>query len=219
MLIMQISIMFPPNIVTLIIEILQRVMYEERLRHGQKIMKKEGSKISKHDVNDSCFSKPSDLMNKIMHFLAIHLLHEKVRNSVDSVSSIDIIEKLMQNQIFSHSYIRQTYITEVIKMRDYWQLAEVFERKNIEIFRHDRIRYVFKAQCMVSSMKSRGSFGTRLIMLSPQSLFIFDLEKMDQIIDEIQQIYERNAAHKEEPKDTEENFVRPEDRLEKSTAE
>lgn len=72
---------------------------------------------------------------------------------------------------------------------------------------------------MVSSAKSSGSFGTRLVMLSPQSLFIFDLAKMDQIIDEIQQIFERNAVPRDEPKDTEEIYVRPEDRLDMITAD
>jgi hypothetical protein len=61
-------------------------------------------------------------------------------------------------------------------MRDYWQLALLFENQNYSEFRDQRIRYVFKAECMVTKGLQMGSFETRLIMLSLSNLFIFDME-------------------------------------------
>lgn len=71
MLIMQMNIMFPHKIVILIIEILQRVMIKENVRHEQKFMKNPDKKRSKEDANVSIIPKPSDLMNQGMKFLAI----------------------------------------------------------------------------------------------------------------------------------------------------
>lgn len=76
----------------IIIDILQRVMYEER---EQKI--ERDTSIKEEDQNLSYFSRPKDLLQKIMQFLAIHLVHEKISRSKDDTHGSDIIEKLIQN--------------------------------------------------------------------------------------------------------------------------
>ena len=48
-----------------------------------------------------------------------------------------------------------------------------------------RIRSVFKAICMVTTGGKMGLFGAVLIMLSTKNLFIFDMDKMDALINDI----------------------------------
>lgn len=139
---------------------------------------------------DKYFANPSNMIDKVMNFLSLQLYVQMLGKEVtgNDDSGLDIIENLMQNQVFNDVQVRMSFLIEMQKLGcDYW-FAYEFEKANFATLKNsgggsgwERVRSVVLAECMIFKGDEPGKnscFKQCKLLITNKRIFVLDPDKL-----------------------------------------